>query len=391
MTNKTAKELLDKYYSGTITDAELAILENWYNQQAKINSDFPLSDQDIEEDLIKISNKLSSLKEATSHSHINRYRNIWYIAASILLISTLGISYLLISNRPERSDQVLTNTAPPHKKSNALSPGDKRALLTLADNTQIVLDNIESGDIKASNGILISKNADGQLIYEVSAVENNNGTSKGYNTISTPAGGEYQVKLSDGTLVWLNAKSSIKFPTIFSENERHVEITGEVYFDVSHNLNKPFVVETDGQKVRVLGTQFNINAYSKVKGIKTTLVEGSVLVQSDLKNLSKILKPGEESILDQNHSNLSVRKVDLESALAWKNGYFIFQDADLEEIMEQIARWYDADIEYATANRNIQFGGAISKYRKLPEVLSLLEMTEKVKFKIEGRRVIVMN
>lgn len=390
MTNKTAKELLDKYHSGTITDEELAILESWYNQQANENVQVKLSDEEIEEDLLKISTDIHALKNEASYKHMGRGKRFWFVAASILIVFTFGLSYLIFNPKTNQSNLEISNSASKIKNKDAIIPGDKRAILTLDDNTQIVLDDIEAGDIKSINNVKISKTATGQLIYDISANQNQN-TPVTYNTISTPAGGEYQVKLSDGTLVILNAKSSIKFPTVFSGNDRRVEISGEVYFDVSYNSQKPFFVEAGGQTVKVLGTQFNINSYSKEKGIKTTLIEGSVLVKSNLKNLSKVLKPGQESILDQQHSQFSVSTVDIESAVAWKNGFFIFDNEELEDIMNHIARWYDVEIEYNNINKTTQFGGAISRYRKLEDVLNLLELTDKVKFKIQGRRIIVMN
>lgn len=386
MTNQTAKELLEKYNSGTISEDELAILESWYNQQAKGMAEFRITNEDFAEDLAKVATRLRTLPEKKSTS-IFRVRKTWYIAASILFIATLTISYLYNTKEPIHAEAILTNNIEQPKNKEEISPGESRALLILEDDTQIALDEIESGNIKSAKGITISKSADGKLVYDLTnTTENKN---SGYNTIITPAGGEYQVILSDGTSVWLNAKSSIKFPTTFGTKERFVETTGEVYFDVSHDPHKPFIVQTKNQQVKVLGTQFNINSYSDKIGVKTTLIEGSVLVKSNNSNASKFIKPGEESVFNQN--NISISKVDLESAVAWKNGYFIFQDAELEDIMQQISRWYDADVEYATSNKNIQFGGAISKYRELPELLKLLEMTEKVKFKIQGRRIIVMN
>lgn len=390
MTNKTAKELLARYKSGTISEDELVILESWYNQQAKENAETSLSDQEVEEDLIKILDSLQALNNDSSNVKINRLRGRWFIAASILIIFTLGISYLFINSQANSENFVLTNSVSTIKKKDVIMPGDKRALLTLDDNTQIILDDLQSGDIKIINGVKISKTADGQLLYDVSEVEDSN-TSITYNTISTPVGGEYQIKLSDGTQVWLNANSSINFPTKFLNKERRVQTSGEVYFDVTHDANRPFIVETGSQTIKVLGTEFNINSYSTKTGVKTTLIEGSVVVQSNLKNLKKVLKPGQESILDEHHGEFSVSAVDLESAIAWKNGYFVFRDEELESIMYQISRWYGVDVEYVDVNKKSQFGGAISRYRKLEDVLNLLELTDKVKFKIQGRRIVVMN
>ena len=391
MTNQTAKELLDKYHSGTITDEELAILESWYVQQAKNSSEFQMSENDIEQDLLKISKNFLLFKEDNSYVPFYNRKNVWTLAASILVIFSLGISYLFFRNQPELATSTIAVNEVDNKNDDVIIPGNNRAILTLGDNSQIVLDDLESGNIHTNNGVKISKAPNGQLLYDISSIAKNADIGDNYNTITTPAGGEYQVKLSDGTTVWLNAKSSIKFPTIFTGIERQVEITGEVYFDVSHNAKKPFIVKSGDQTVKVLGTQFNINSYSKEKGIKTTLIEGSVLVKSNLKNLSKVLKPGQESLLDQNHQKFSINRVDLERVVAWKNGYFIFENEELEDIMNQIARWYDVEIEYTNFNKRTQFGGAISRYRKLEDVLNLLELTDKVKFKIQGRRIIVMN
>lgn len=391
MTNKTAKELLEKYKSGTITDDELSILESWYNIQAKNNADFSISEQQVTDDLRAVSDNLQSLKSDSSNKSILRSRSWLSVAAAIIVLCTFGILYTFISTQEERTDLTLTSPSFALKKSNIIIPGDKRALLTLEDNTQINLDDMQVGSIETIHGVRISKTADGGVLYDVSGVQDDPNAVNNYNTISTPAGGEFQVKLSDGTKVWLNASSSIKFPTKFASNERRVETTGEVYFDVTHQANKPFFVSSGTQTIKVLGTQFNINSYSTKKGVKTTLVEGSVVVQSNLKDLRKVLKPGQESILDESHSKISISRVDLERAVAWKNGYFIFDDENLEEIMDQIARWYDAEVEYVLSDKNIRFGGAISRYRKLPDVLNLLEMTDKVKFKIQGRRIIVMD
>ena len=390
MTNKTAKELLDKYHAGTITDEELAILESWYNHHANTNREFDFSDQEIERDLLDISHKLHFVENQKTNKSFYKLKKMWALAASIFIVFTLSISLLLIRGKIESPKEFASTTISP-KKSDVIIPGVKKAILTLGDDTQIVLDDLEAGNIHTNNGVKISKTPNGQLLYDMSSTEKKVKTVNAFNTISTPVGGEYQVKLSDGTLVWLNASSSIKFPTIFGDNDRRVEITGEVYFDVSHNPQKPFIVQTGDQTVKVLGTQFNINSYSKEKGIKTTLIEGSVLVKSNLKNLSKVLKPGQESLLDQNHHKFSINTVDLESVVAWKNGYFIFENEELEDIMNQIARWYDVEIEYTNINKGTQFGGAISRYRKLEDVLNLLELTDKVKFKIQGRRILVMN
>jgi transmembrane sensor len=232
----------------------------------------------------------------------------------------------------------------------------------------------------------VSKKNDGLLAYQSNSTAPVSQVL--YNTISTPRGGQFEVALPDGTKVWLNAASSLRFPTAFTGKERDVELTGEAYFEVAKNKDLPFHVTSAGQVIEVLGTHFNINAYTDEKSIKTTLFEGSVRVAKNLK--SAMLKPGEQSIVSNDDAN-TIRiadDVDADEVLAWKNGKFYFNDADVETVMRQVSRWYDVDIEYKGKSSADRFTGNFTRDLNLSKTLKLLEFTG-INFKIEGRKIIV--
>ena len=271
-----------------------------------------------------------------------------------------------------------------------IPPGKTGATLTLANGQKILINDALTGDIASQSGVKISKNKNGQLIYELSDQE----TGKiEYNTLRTTRGEQMQVRLPDGSLVFLNAASSLKYPTTFAKaKQRRVGLTGEGYFEISKNRAQPFVVSTSKQQVEVLGTHFNINAYEDEKAVMTTLLEGSVRVapvQADgaIGSVTTVLKPGEQSVLDE--KGIQVADVDLDKAVAWQKGYFRFYDEDISTIMRKVSRWYNIEVAYAGALPENAFNARITKYTSIKEVLRKLEKTGDVHFKIEGRKVIV--
>lgn len=387
MTKINAKQLLKKHRLGTLTDHEKAILETWYNEQGQAEFDFSLSQDELDADLDDITQSLPPFKRSVKPLFI-KHAKILAVAASVLFVCCIGIWYFMNNSRQEIIPNIVTSKVPEVKKIDVL-PGEKKAILTLADNSQVILDNESSQQVAKQSGIVIHQTADGQLIYHFEDIHAKKNVPVQFNTISTPTGGEYKIQLVDGTVVWLNALSSLRFPTSFKGNERHVELIGEAYFEVAPNAKMPFKVTSNGQIVEVLGTHFNVSAYKEERQIKTTLLEGSVKVSTMNESLHKILKPGYQSIL--NAGRFSVQKVDIEEAVAWKNGYFIFLDEDLKSIMRKISRWYNVDVVYQNTDMNLKFGGAISRKRKLSEVLQLLEMTDNIRFKVEERRITVMD
>ncbi len=269
-----------------------------------------------------------------------------------------------------------------------VSPGGNKAILTLANGKKIVLTDSRNGKLAQQGSTTISKTANGEVVYLQDQSADNTTTAKTeYNMMTTPVGGQYHLTLADGTNVWLNAESSIKYPTVFSGNERKVEITGEVYFEVVHNKAMPFKVISQGQTIEVLGTHFDVMAYSDEKSIKTTLLEGSVKI-SDNGN-TKLLIPGEQSQTTADAIKVT-RDVDLEEVIAWKDGYFKFNE-NMESIMGKISRWYNVNVVYQVKpDAELTFSGKISRTRNLSAILKMLEFNGDVHFKIEGRRVTVM-
>ncbi|MNK14979.1 fec operon regulator FecR [compost metagenome] len=308
-------------------------------------------------------------------------KTYWYryaAAAALLAIFSAGIYFNTQTNRKSKEANHIAN----------IQAGKNRATLTLANGTVINLDDVKDGQIAQQSGITINKTADGQLVYNIKEKANHNIIAQeAYNTINTPPGGQYQVNLPDGTKIWLNAASSLKYPTIFNKNERKIELTGEAYFEVA-KMKTPFIVVTDKQKIEVLGTHFNVNSYADESSTKTTLLEGSVRVNTtgaQGKN-GLILKPGQQSLLKSNR--LTAYTVDVDETIAWKNGYFQFNESDLGTIMRQLSRWYNVDVVFEGRSPEELFHLKTPRNLTLEEVLKIFEING-INLKIEGRKLIV--
>lgn len=272
------------------------------------------------------------------------------------------------------------------RENHDVGPGGHKATLILANGEKINLTDAANGSIVNQSGIQITKSEDGQIVYNVSASVKHVSDAD-YNTIETPIGGQYQVNLSDGTRVWLNAGSSLRYPLKFSGTERKVELTGEGYFEVAHNKALPFKVESLGQMVEVLGTHFNVSAYRDEKVVKTTLLEGSVRLSHE--NSRVVLSPGQQSQLVNEKINV-VNGIDLEDVIAWKNGYFKFNE-NLTSIMSKVSRWYDVEVIYQMKpDPNLTFSGKISRAKNISAILKGIEFSGDVHFRIEGRKIYVM-
>ncbi len=300
------------------------------------------------------------------------------IAATLAL--TLSIGFYFFKGKPEiRTDQIATTVK-------ELKPGTNTAVLTLGNGTKIVLDHVK-GNVAAQHGIQITKTANGRIVYKLQ--DPILASKQEFNTIETPRGGQYQILMSDGSTVWLNAHSSLKYPISFAAKERVVELRGEAYFEIAKNKKSPFKVLAGKQVVEVLGTHFNINSYEDEPNVKTTLLEGSIRVSVTKTNQNKVLRPGQQALFGGN--NLLVNQVDAEEAVAWKNGYFNFSNTNLETIMRQVSRWYNVEVVYQDNKvKNQLFSGNVSRFENASQVLSVLELTGLVHFKIEGRRIIAM-
>ena len=276
-----------------------------------------------------------------------------------------------------------------------VKPGRQQAYLTLANGKRMVLNDLGTGVVAAENGVQIRKTTAGELIYEIckACQPQENSPAKGFNTIETPRGGQYQLRLTDGTIVWLNAGSTFKYPLSFDGNKRSVELSGEAYFEVAKDSRHPFVVQSKLQEVEVLGTHFNISSYSNEASVKTILLEGAVKVRSlpalkETAGKSVTLKPGQQSVLIKDQ--LKVGQIDIEDAIGWKQGLFIFNEDPLVEVMHKISRWYDVDITFADPSlKNTRFSGSISRNLSLLKVLEKLSVTGGIRFSLEQRSIII--
>ena len=302
------------------------------------------------------------------------------IAASIIGVLVLSAVFLFNKNAENQSGKAEVNN---RRFKNDVSPGGDKATLTLADGSTIVLDEAQNGTLVQQGNSKVIK-LGGKLSYDQI---NKNPKEIVYNTIATPNGGQYQLELPDGSQVWLNATSSIHFPTAFVGKERKIEITGEAYFEIAKDRNMPFIVTVNNAEVQVLGTHFNINAYNDEDNLKTTLLEGSVrFVNGDNINF---LKPGQQSQLTKNGTVKVVSDVNVEEVIAWKNGLFAFENASIETVMRQLSRWYNVDIEYKGKTDDL-FIAEMRRNIKLSDALKALELTGKLKFEIDGRKIVVM-
>lgn len=399
--NKSSqKELKELFtYFRTSSEEELRFLimreiepqEDSENQNVNSSTQSPEEEAKMQDLYRQISATINT--ESSGKGRIAQW-NRWHVSAAAAVAIIFIATGLYLWNR---TTSPIPTGGDKKAQTADIPPGTNKAVLTLADGKKIALDDAKTGELVQLSGISVTKTADGQIVYNMQ----NAGPDKPcqqkevhYNSITTPAGGQFQVILPDGTKVWLNAASGIRFPTVFSPEKRKIEMTGEVYFEVAAK-KIPFIVSTRGQDVEVLGTQFNINAYPEEKDIRTTLLEGSVRVspKTAVKSnalRSQILKPGEQSVNNPNTHSLSVHTVDPTEAIAWKNGLLTFNDTDIGTIMRQISRWYNVDVEYVGDVKGKQFAGSVSRYDNVSQVLAMLESTGVIHFKIEGRRITVM-
>lgn len=306
---------------------------------------------------------------------IARISWVKYAAAAILLLS-VGLFFFKSKQTNFGTSQV--------KISNDIKPGGNNAVLTLSNGTRIMLNDAKNGKLAVQGSASVVKLANGELKY------NQNGATEGapvYNTMSTPRGGQYKLQLPDGTIVMLNSESSITFPIAFKGKVRNVSLTGEAYFEVAKNKKMPFHVSFGDQQVEVLGTHFNISAYKDQPVYKTTLLEGSVRISRGKEN--QLLVPGQQAIYKTDSQAFVVNEVDIEDVIAWKNGLFQFDNTELEQVMLQLSRWYNVEVEYDGPKPVLNFTGAVKRDNNLSRVIKILESTGGVKFTIDGNKIIV--
>jgi len=300
--------------------------------------------------------------------------------AAVLIIVCTGIVFLLMNRKGEED---LVRQKPAIALPDDAAPGSNRAVLQLADGSSILLDTAADGMLAHESAVDILKTDSGQLTYR------RQGQTTGalsYNSITTPRGGQFRVTLPDGSKVWLNAASSLRFPTAFQGEDRTVELTGEGYFEVAQNASMPFLVKTANVAIRVLGTNFDVNAYSNEPFVRTTLLEGKVKVSTAGSNC--VLQPGQQAECNEAGSLRVVNDADTGETMAWKNGLFHFEEASIETVMRQVERWYDLDVVYQGPRPKEHYRGEIPRDVRASEMLKVL-MAGGAHFRIEGKKIIV--
>lgn len=380
MTKEQFLELIRKVSDGEATDQEIGLYNKIYNLY---QLDGELWDEREMGNQQYIGAKLAERinKGLLPVPVVPLWRNKKVIAVAAILLVTLSISIIFSLREPVSYLNKIS------KSGKDVNPGTNKAILTLSTGKKIMLTDSLSGELASENGLDISKTAEGTLVYKIS--ENTRKLSpEQYNTIETPKGGQYHIILPDGTKIWLNASSVFRYPASFSNfRERRVELQGEAYFEVSKVRGLPFIVKTDKQEVEVLGTHFNVNAYPDEPDSRTTLLEGRVKVtSSQLK--SAVIEPGQQALVAQ--GAITVKTVDTEQPVDWKNDEFIFKNETLGSIMRKIARWYDVEIVFIDAEiAKETFSGSLSRQNTISEILKTLELTDRAHFKIDDRKVLI--
>lgn len=364
------KELLNRYRNGLCSAEEQLLVDNWFNLEARAakENNNPV-DVDIRHE---IWNKLPVASKAAT---IKLWPRIVAVASIVLVLIGVALFY----NNFQYSIR--------YGYKNDVAPGKVGATLTLANGRKISLNNVSNGQIAKEAGVSISKSAKGQLLYQIAVSPSVPGREDTqFNTVSTARGQTYQVYLSDGSKVWLNAASSLTFSANLNEKgKRKVKLEGEGYFEVAKDKAHPFVVESEGQEVEVLGTHFNINAYKGEASIKTTLIEGSVKVSDYMQQ--KILVPGTESI--KTAKGIEIQNVDAALAVAWKNDKLVFENEKIGPVMKMVERWYDVQVIYEGEKPEDVFGGSVSRFDNVSKVLNILESTGRVHFEVKGKKIYV--
>ena len=303
----------------------------------------------------------------------------WSIAASIILLVGLFVGRTINGVRDMHEEQELAK--------NVMQPGTSKAILMMADGKEVVLEQGQNLNILLNERVRVATSSQG-IVYE----EYGKGmVTEEYNKLTTPVGGEYSLVLSDGTKVFLNADSELKYPVEFSDGKRIVDLKGEAYFEVHKDSLRPFIVRMNGAEVTVLGTSFNVNTYGDDGQIYTTLVNGSVRVSSVKNGQAEVLKPGMQSVMDVQSGQLTVREVDVEPYVAWREGRFVFRAMTLDLIMRQLQRWYDFEVFYQNPElKDYEFRGVIKRDMDLDKVLSVIKVTTNVDFEVKGKVITII-
>jgi transmembrane sensor len=386
--NPRLQQLMDKYFIGSMSELEKTELLGYFNDPLFLNQ---LEDRMAYEfDQESGADEMDEISQNTLLRNVFQYqqdeapvvasRKLWpRIAAAAAILIVLSTALLFYLNN------VTKNTSDTINYVSDVPSGKQSATLTLANGEKIRLNDALDGKLAEQAGVIVLKTKNGELIYRI----NGKAGKAMRNTLTTARGEQYQLVLPDGTKVWLNATSVLSYPSSFTNaSKRSVELDGEAYFEVAKDTRHSFVVKSKTQQIEVLGTHFNVNTYDDESEVKTTLVEGSVKITANGVTNAIVLKPGQQAALSGN--KLAVKEINGTAVVAWKNGEFMFDHETMEEIMRKVARWYDVEVEYQDLSiAKERFGGTVSRFGNVSEVLRMLELTGDVHFKIEGRRIVV--
>lgn len=394
MTETQLTELINKYLEGNCTESEKKLVEDWYGDFEKIPISFlngdPIAIGNLrKESFQELREQIAAKKQEEQNKIVylpKRNKQKWWIAAAVLLVLFLGtISYLGLRKNVGKRLSPASPGISVYK--NDVAPGGDKATLTLANGTNINLDSAKVGQLSNLGYAKAFKTNNGQLKFKVLPEVSKTGIEQ-YNILSTPQGGVYEITLVDGTKVWLNSASSLRFPNTFEGSQRDVYLSGEAYFDVAKNSSMPFQVHVNNMEVKVLGTHFDVMAYKDESAVRTTLLEGSVQVSEG--NQQVMILPGQQATVSRKSGDaIEVKPVNVTEVIGWKDGLFIFKNTDLQTVMRQLARWYAVTISYE-GNINGQINGMISRNTNLSQVLDMLTLAGGAHFKIEGHNVTVM-
>lgn len=375
MSESELKDLLRRFREGTCTEEEKELLELWFDQTS-VRSDWKWTDAQAQEHTRQ--QMLNSIQMHVKETDL-KPRRLWpYLsaaAASVALLLVSGAWWFLHSGNERDKVADYSQTV--------VKPGTQQAMLTLSDGSSVLVDGAARGVLSKDGDMTVLKTDQGNLEYRK---DSEGQASDGRNTLLVPRGSTFKVTLPDGTIAWINSATRMTYPAGNTGSERLVELSGEAYFEVSPDKKRPFKVVSGGTEITVTGTHFNVNAYEDEKDVTTTLAEGQVVVRREMEHA--VLKPGQQA-LSSGSGKLTVRKADVEGSLAWKEGYFVFDDMELRSVMKTIARWYDVEVVYEGDIPPQRFGGTFSKSKDLGGLLSYLGQLSNIHFKQQGKKIMV--
>lgn len=388
-TKEQFQTLLNKYLDKSCSLEELKELFSYIDQseyrerlEIVMEENYKILVPGVEVHAINWDEMFSSIVEDKAEGKVRSLWSVWLpIAAAIVVMLSVGI--LTWDNQQQKKQKTSTVSI---KKD--IAPGGNKAVLKLADGTEIVLDGHSTGMLADEDGTKISKTAEGMLLYDAAKSDGDETLVKNHiNTLTTPSGGQYMLILPDHSKVWLNAESSISYPSVFSGEERNVSLIGEAYFEVAKDKQHPFKVKAGDMEVKVLGTHFNIMSYAEEGQTQVALAEGSVRI--DLGNNSRTLIPGQQASIKAGSTQIYLKNVDVDEVISWKNGLFQFDNAPLEQVMRQVERWYNVDVVYNGAIPDLYITGMISRSNNVSKILALIEAAGGVNFEVGNKQIIV--